>query len=172
MRIVMIAGAALLATPVSAQSLKPFTDCAAIVDDEQRLECYDKAASAISPAIRAEVEQRRKLAAARAAEAAAAAEAARAAKERDRFGREGVRGFRGSDEDVAEIQSDVTEVLRDSTGKMIIVLENGQMWRQVDGSTMGSIRAGSTVTVKRGSLGSYRLVPEKGNRTFQVIRMR
>lgn len=172
MRVLIFAGLALLAMPASAQSLKSFTQCAAIVDDGKRLECYDKAASAVSPAIRAEVEQRQKLAAARAAEAAAAAEAAREAQERDRFGREGVRGFRGTDQEVTEIQSTVTEVLRDSGGKMIIVLDNGQMWRQIDGSTMASIRTGSTVTVKRGTLGSYRLAPEKGNRTFQVVRMR
>lgn len=162
----------LLAAPASAQTVKPFVDCAALANDAERLECYDSAVAAISPALRAQAEERRKQAAARAAEAAAAAQAAREAEERDRFGREGVRAFRGSDLGVESVESTVTEVLRDNLGKVVVILENGQMWRQVDGNAMPMIRTGTAVTIKRGAMGSYRMTPEKTSRTVQVMRMR
>ena len=54
----------------------------------------------------------------------------------------------------------------------VFVLDNGQIWRQADGFRLPNAKVGATVELKRGALGSYRLVPRGSNRWVQVVRMR
>lgn len=174
--------AALLATAATAaaQPVPALLACSAKVDAAERLACYDSAVKAMSSEARAIAEQReaqasRLAAAALAAEEAAKAEAAAraAAEQKDRFGREGIRGLGGSDpERVEQLAATVSETLRDSFGKSVIVLDNGQMWRQADDFPLPNVRPGTGVVVKRGAMGSYRMVLEKMNRTILVVRMR
>lgn len=167
------AGPALAQAPSGqAPSSRAMLDCAAIDDDFARLACYDGLAKAMSPEARAMAEKR-EAESRRRAEAEAAEKAARAEADRkDRFGREGVLGYKGDPERIEQIEAKVTESLRDSLGKSVFILDNGQMWRQAEGFPMPPVKAGTAVVIKRGSLGSYRMTFDRMNRTVQVIRMR
>jgi hypothetical protein len=174
MRILLMAVLAGAAAPVAAQSVQPFVACAGTVDDAARLACYDKAVDAVSSDARRIGRERdvarREAATAAAAAAAQAAEEARAAAaaaERDRFGREAGGGDR-----IDEVSARVSETLSDSQGRHVFVLDNGQLWRQVDAYRIAPLRAGSEVTISRGSLGSYFLRDLRTKGRTAVIRMR
>lgn len=179
MRIILAIATAMLATPCLAQSVQPFVECAGKVSDAERLACYDRAVESLSGEARRIAAQRKvasdqaaAVAAAAAAKAAADAAVKAQADAKDSFGREGIKMFgqRGEAE-VGEVTATVTEVLRDSVGKVVVVMDNGQIWRQVDGFTL-PLRAGASVTVKRGAMGSYRMRLDGTSRLIQVIRMR
>lgn len=148
--------------------------CAAKVDDAERLACYDAAVRSLNAEARAASEAREKEAkAARAAaeaSAAAAAAAAAAQAEADRknnFGKPVEKA-----ETVSELTATVTELLTDGNRKSVFVLDNGQIWRHADGPALPNVKAGMQVTLKRGALGSFRLLPVGSNRSVQVVRMR
>jgi hypothetical protein len=148
--------------------------CASRVDDADRLACYDAAVKSMGAEARAASEAREAEAnvarAAAAASAAAAAESAAAKAEADRkasFGRSAA-----ASEIISELQASITEVLKSGTGKVVFVLDNGQVWRQADTLSLPNAKAGTAVTIKRGALGSFRLVPDNSNRWVQVVRMR
>jgi hypothetical protein len=166
--ILIFAGAA----PATAQVEAAMVRCAAKVEEGERLTCYDDIVRGLSAEAKRVSEAREKEAAVR-AEAAAAAAAAKAAEQRKAdFGRAGIEGFGGRDSDrIEQIEAGVTEILKDAGGKSIFVLDNGQIWRQVDGFG-SSARVGTRVIVKRGTLGAYRLAVPGSNRVVQVIRMR
>lgn len=159
-------------SPVAAQVEQAMVGCSAKVDDAARLKCYDDIAKGLSAEARKVAEAREKEAAAVAAAAAEAAAAKAAEESKAAFGKQGLEGFGGRDPDrVEQIEASISEVLSDAGGKAIFVLDNGQIWRQVDGFNTQA-RVGSKVIVKRGSLGSYRLVVPGSNRYAQVVRMR
>jgi hypothetical protein len=169
----------LSAVPALAQSVQPFVDCSAKVDDAERLACYDAAAQAVSVEARriaATRDQERKAAAeARAiAEEKAAAEAAAAAEQAqaNRFGSEGLRVGGGGEERLGRLAATVSEVLTDRGGRAILILDNGQMWRQTEGLPLPPVRAKEAVEIRRGAMGSYRATLTRIGRTFSVIRMR
>lgn len=148
--------------------------CAGKVDDAERLACYDSAvksmgaeARAASEAREAEAKAAKAAAAAAAASAAAAAAAKADAERKDSFGKAAA-----PSEVVAEISATITEVLKDASAKSVFVLDNGQIWRQADAFNLPNAKVGSAVTIKRGALGSYRLVPSGSNRSILVIRMK
>jgi regulator of protease activity HflC (stomatin/prohibitin superfamily) len=160
--------------PARAQVPERLVACASKVADAERLACYDAVVGSMNAEARRASEAREaeaKVAAAAAAAAAAtAAEAAAAKAEADR--QAGFGKAASAAESVAEIQAAITEVLRDSSGKSVFVLDNGQIWRQADGFNLPGVKVGTSVTVKRGALGSFRLVPASSNRSVLVIRMR
>lgn len=167
-----LAGAAGAQTP--GQLPERLVSCAAKVNDAERLACYDAAVGSMSSEARQASEARvaeAKVAQAAAAAAAASAAQAEAAKaEADRLAGFGKPASAG--DTVSEIEAAITEMLRDSTGKSVFILDNGQIWRQADGFRFPAMKVGTAVTVKRGALGSFRLVPADSNRSVQVIRMR
>jgi hypothetical protein len=175
MRIVVgVVAAGLALAPATAAELPPAVlACASEVQDAARLACYDSAVKAASAEARRRVEARevegRKAAEAAAAAAAAAAVAAEASAEE---ARKAAFGKPRDESAVAGLTAVIQEVLRDATGKAVFVLDNGQIWRQADGFSLPSAKVGVAVELKRGALGSYRLVPANSNRSVQVIRMR
>ena len=58
-----------------------------------------------------------------------------------------------------------------ATGKATITLDNGQVWAQVENERL-YLRPGAGVTLKRGVLGSYMLIPEGMNGSYRVTRRR
>ena len=178
---IMIAGIGLglaAAGPVQAQAQAQVQDrlvgCLAEVEDAKRLACYDAVVKGLSADARRvsearEAEAAKAKAAAAAAEARAAAAAAAAAEEarRDTFGKPA-----DSAEEIREVSAGIREILRDASGKPVFILDNDQMWRQADGFSLPSAKVGAKVTVKRGAMGSYRLLAEGSKRSVQVIRMR
>lgn len=159
---------------VSAQAPDRLIACASKVDDGERLACYDsvvkslnKEAKAASEAREAEEKVAEAAAAAAAAAAATKAAADAEAARKDSFGKRGA-----TSEAVSELRAVISEVLKDAGSKPVFVLDNGQIWRQADGFTLPNAKVGVSVTLKRGALGSFRLVPANSNRSVQVIRMR
>ncbi len=64
---------------------------------------------------------------------------------------------------------------KDGQGRFTVALQNGQVWRQVAGDTgVAQFHSGRTqsVTITRGSLGSYDLHFNDRNATFKVQRQR
>ena len=47
-------------------------------------------------------------------------------------------------------------------GELVVTLENNQVWVQIDVDNKARVKAGDTVTIKRGTLGSYLLVSPNG----------
>jgi hypothetical protein len=177
-RNLLLLAAALLAAPGAAQSLKPFIDCSAKADDAERLACYDAAAAATSAEARA-IAQRRERERAAAAEARAALEAKAAAEaeararqaQAERFGSEGFR-IGGSDDRINALSAKVQEALSDGFGRAVLLLDNGQMWRQTEGFSLPPLRGGDAVEIRRGAVGGYLLTVPRIKRTIPVRRMR
>lgn len=150
-----------ISTVAHAQAPRALLDCTSILSDAERLTCYDTAVKAFSADARAIAERRE----AQSAKLAAAAASAAAVQKSDSFGRV-------TESRLDSIESTLKEVLTDGNGKSVFILDNGQIWRQADGFRLPNARIGTSVTLKRGAMGSYRLLIAGSNRTAQVIRMR
>jgi hypothetical protein len=161
-------------TGALAQSPDRMIACASKVEDSERLACYDSAVKALGAEARAASEAREaEASAAKAAAAAAAAAAAtRAAAEAEAARKASFGKSAEPSETVSELTASVTEVLTDGNRKAVFVLDNGQIWRHTDGPALPNVKVGSAVTIKRGALGSFRLMPVGSNRSVQVVRMR
>lgn len=187
----VLCAALLCAAPVpgparaEASGLAPFLACAAKADDAERLACYDAAAASVSAEARALAAERAR--ARRAAEQARAEEAARRAAEEaaraaaaqvDRFGRESLPAGRGEPgaapaaAPLERLSARVGEALLDQRGRTVFLLENGQMWRQTEGTLLPPVRPGDAVEIARSALGGYRLLLPRVRRSVPVVRVR
>ena len=182
------AAALLMTVPAQAQKAADLFACAAIARDAERLACYDAAVADSSPQARAASEARAKesarIAAEEAAIVAAAAKAkaeadavARAAAQRDSFGAEGVASrsaerFKSDPNELQEIETGITEILTNASGLGVFLLENGQLWRQVDTSRMPNAHVGDRIKLSRADLGGYHLNFLKQKRWVLVKRIR
>jgi hypothetical protein len=156
--------------------------CAAKPDPGERLACYDRAVSSLSQEARALAEKReaesRAAAAAAAALAAQQAADAAAKQEAERlsaFGRDSMsRESRPPPavESLDRVEAKIAETLTAADGKLIFVLDNGQMWRQTEGLQLPPVRAGNDVVVKKGAVGGFALTIVRIGRTVRVVRMR
>ncbi len=154
-------------------ALADIVKCADIADAAKRLECFDAATVRGKAAL------------------AAPPQAAPVAKERsllDWF------GFSKPDQptkpedfgkpvpapattnEITQISSPVLEFAKTARGKALFVLENGQVWRQIDGDTtdVQPPPPGTTmkVTVEIGFLGSYNLTIEGRKYLVKVNRLK
>lgn len=176
MRLALLSTAVLAFVPVSlAQEEAASTDavyaCADISDDIERLACYDTAvgrlkvaeeAGEVTTISRAEIEE----------------------VQRDSFGfsipslpKIAMPKFGGGDKDgkpafeeFNEISAGVTRVRKDSSGKLLVQLDNGQTWRQSD-SRRVYLRGGEadSAVIKKAALGSFRMKLDGGT-AFRVER--
>lgn len=172
------------ATPLAAQVPAGMMACVSIPRDADRLACFDAAVAKGSPQARAAADARAaetaRITAAEAATAAAAAKAsaeADAARKAEAFGGEAVaaRGkarFAPPEGELQEIETGITEILTNQSGLGVFLLENGQLWRQVDTSPMPRVKDGDRVTVTRAPLGGYRLNFLRTKRWVLVKRVR
>lgn len=73
-----------------------------------------------------------------------------------------------------ELRANVAAVAYNPLGRFTVTLDNGQIWKQLDGDT-GTARfknkGGDVVTISRGVLGSYNLVVEGRSALFKVKRV-
>ena len=173
-----------VAGPAAAQLPAEMMTCVAIPRDADRLACFDAAVAKVSPQARATADARAvETARINAAEAAAATAVAKTKADADAvakaeaFGGEAV-AARGKDRfappegQLQEIETGVTEVLTNASGLGVFLLENGQLWRQVDTSSRPNVRVGDRVTVTRAPLGGYRLNFARQKRWVLVKRVR
>lgn len=152
--------------------------CAAVVSDSERLACYDGLADRLGEA--AAVAKARKQAAAEAAAKAAAgaalaaeqAAAAAEARKVERFGAESTGNREALDDGkLNELSAKAVEIFTDKYGMYRLMLDNGQLWKQVDGKLL-TVRRGDEITVKRAALGSYRLKVERQGRSVTAKRLK
>jgi hypothetical protein len=73
-------------------------------------------------------------------------------------------------EAIPSISAQVKSLQKAADGTLLIELDNGQLWRQVDSKDL-LLRAGDRVTISRGALDSFRIATP-GNRHGRVRRLR
>jgi hypothetical protein len=91
----------------------------------------------------------------------------------DRLGKEELPG-RSAPPREDRMTAEITDFRKDQAGRFTVALSNGQVWQQVAGDTTEArYRPGNThsVTISRGSLGSYDLNFNDRNTTFKVRRL-
>lgn len=135
----------------SPEFMQDFETCAATADRTERLGCYDALAS----------------------------------NARERIARDNVENFGRSDyelrqesedmpregafAEVDELNATIVESATNGIGKRLIILDNGQVWRETNPSTLrGSLRQGMAVTISEGLGGAYRIKAE-GKRGFLTV---
>jgi hypothetical protein len=168
------------ASAAPAASAGEFLACAAEKDDARRLACFDAAAAragtaADSPSGTATAAPTPAATAATVATATAAT-ATPALSQEERFG---LRGDLKEEKakkapelaELNELQAQVTQVATKPHGQLVLSLDNGQVWYEIQANTAIRVKVGDKVTIKAGALGSYSLVAPNG-RSSKVTRVR
>lgn len=154
--LLLLAPAAILsANPAAAQDAdNPYAECASIADNAQRLACFDAtyAEQVVVIAERVEIEEAQ---------------------------REEVFGFREEDaaiereEEEVELTVTVQEVLQGNRRSQVLLMDNGQLWREIDGGTLRNrVREGWTGRVTRHWSGAYEIRFEGRSGYLRVARIR
>jgi hypothetical protein len=134
--------------------------CASIADDSQRLACYDEAfgrprvVAASSPAAAPAA----KVVVTDPVEEFGLSEAAKRARDPEK----------AKETMPEQISARVTKVGNRPTGELVVTLESGQVWVQIETVSKAKVKPGDTVTIKKGALGSYLLVAP--NRVATTVR--
>ncbi len=154
--------------------------CLGLEDEQARLACYDRllgrtrqpapaaaAATISAPATPAPpIDAAQAPAATGAAEAAGSATAAVAPEASF-----GLTSSQRPDGKIDAVSGTIVEIEPSSIGRPVLVLDNGQRWRQVDSTTRPTFQAGETVTIRRAAFGSYlATVPDSGRAAVRVRR--
>ncbi len=127
-------------------ALQSILDCRALSEGAQRLACYDAAAAKVG-----EAQTRGDIVVIDRAQAAAV--------HREAFGLPMpsldiiTRALNPGDVD--RVEGVVRALRADPSGRWTFSLEDGAVWRQIDGDLMRPPRAGSKVAIRRGALGSF-----------------
>jgi hypothetical protein len=148
--------------------------CSTVVDDAARLACYDAVFGAPTPLPRqaapagAAATSTAAVATPTTAPAAAAAGTAVAAAaplptQEEQFGLAPAQVKKKPEPPAVpvgpeSIDSVLRELTRRRTGELIYTLENGQRWIQVEADTEGKLAPGAVVTIRKASMGSYKLL--------------
>ena len=175
MKTYLAAFALATALPVpAAQSTTDVLTCADIVDSAARLECFDRSAAAArgkqAPAAPAAPPVRSPPAAPAAAPVPPPPAAANPADKAASFGDESLKDrAQGTDE---ALHARIAETRKSGGGRYLIILDNGQVWRHEMGSMAPYLLVGEAVTIRRASMGSYRLTIDAGRSKNWVRVMR
>ncbi len=168
---------------LAAEAPKTMSDCVQIADDDKRLACFDELAkepAAAKPSLMPE-------------ENTVLPETT-VQKERRLFGLSFSRRPQSEEEyglqqpsppariEVSEISANIRTISFSSTSPSrnkpanSIVLDNGQIWRQLDSDTryLRPLKEGVTytATIKRGAVGSFRMTVEPTGQTIRVRRIK
>lgn len=148
--------------------------CRDIGDAAARLQCYDAIASPAALATHSPDQRPAEAAGAAAPASVAAATATSTPSPEALFGvdaqqsEEALRQAAGVGR-LEELESRIASVRVTAEGKPVFVLDNGQVWRQLD-SPPARLQAGEVVRIRRASLGSYLLLRPDGGRGIRVRR--
>lgn len=161
----VIAMAAALVTAGPARAAAPattadFLACAAEKDDARRLACFDAAVD------------RTRTAPANSAPAVVAAPLS----QEEKFGLRGELKQEKAQkvpelQELEQLQAQVTKVSTKPHGELVVTLENGQVWTEIQTNSGARVKAGDRVAIKAGALGSFLLVAPNG-RSTRVTRVR
>lgn len=152
--------------------------CRDLPDNDARLICYDAAvdrsrqSTYSRPAPAAEPSP--PAAPAEPAAATAATGAAASLSQEDLFGKTSDEVERTveeatGDERIDSLNATVTKLREYTFDKVLITLDNGQVWKQIDGSRL-RLRVGDAVEIERASLGSFMLRKQGSKRSMRVSR--
>lgn len=140
--------------------LRSVMDCRGIADNTARLACYDAATAKFGQA-----EEKGEIVVIDRAQAQQA--------HREAFGLHVpslsfvTRAL--APEEVDQVRSRLKSARADAYGKWTFVLEDGAVWRQIAGDLFRDPKAGQTVVIQRGALGSFKMSVE-GQPTIKVHR--
>ena len=152
--------------------------CRDLPDDEARLICYDAAVDrSRQNAYSRPAPASESASAATPAEPAGASGAAAAAaglSQEDLFGKTGDEVERTveeatGDERIDSLSATVAKLREYTYNKVLITLDNGQVWKQVDTSSL-RLRVGDSVDIERASFGSFMLKKQGSKRSMRVSR--
>lgn len=73
----------------------------------------------------------------------------------DLFGEHGGKAPKGEEDEIKEVTEPVRSARQDGTGNWMVVLESGAVWQQTEGVLALAPKPGTSVTIRRGMLGSY-----------------
>lgn len=154
-----------------AQNLAPgLIECRGIGDDSDRLACFDELAGGLDAD---------RVAASGGGEAALASGPVLTPEER--FGAEDLpetkEKQRKEREKIKSLAASIVDVGRNARGKYVIILDNGQVWRQLSADTdklrvPKSGAEGMGVEIKRRSFGGHSLYLNGDNRSIRVERLK
>jgi hypothetical protein len=155
-------------------ALADFVKCADVADTAKRLACFDAAAARGKAALAAPVP-------------APPVQSAQPPKEKSWLERFGFSkptpvtkpedfGKPAPEPEVTQISDTVLEFAKTARGKAVFILENGQVWRQIDGDAtdVWAPAPGTKmkVTIEIGAFGSYNLVIEGRKSLIKVNRLK
>jgi len=163
--VLVLAPSLLLGAPAFAQETgDPYAACAALPDNAARLSCFDTTYAAQGPVRERSAEVTRvetfglsNRAAERAAERAAGPAESEAQAEPE-----------------FTLAANVSEAFEDGLGKQVLLLDNGQLWRETPGSTMRNAlpRQGWQASISQSWSGAYQMRFEGKRGYLQVMRIR
>lgn len=172
---VLMFTAALAAGPVHADAVRDaladLAKCADIADAPERLKCFDAAVPGAKNALAVPQQQPKE---GGFLEWFGFGRPQKPAQTPEEFGK----GPSPADEakEITEITATVLELAKTARGRAFFVLDNGQIWRQLDSDStdVRDAPAGAAlkVTIEKGFLGSYNLTIEGRNGLIKVNRLK
>jgi len=172
--IVPIALLTAAALPVQAEKLlTDLTACRALQSDAERLNCYDRLGEPATSDVAAKPDARPSPSVSATVQPATAA--ATPVSTEEVFGldadkvRQSYAEAAGEDE-VDELRASITQVLKAGPDRVQLVLDNDQVWRQIDSSRLKP-KVGDAVAIKKGAFGSFKLKKVGSNRSMRVKRI-
>jgi hypothetical protein len=169
--------------------LEAIGHCAAIADNAQRLACYDTLAPRVKDALAAppealpgnrspSVEEQRSWFGFDLSGLFGAGPSQQTTPQQ--FGSDRLPSTHAKEQtaaaEVDSITAGVTDVAYTAFGKFIVFLDNGQVWRQIEGDADHAVfkkpAKANKVTIGRGMIGSYNLTINDSDRVFKVTRVR
>ncbi|MGL4543069.1 MAG: hypothetical protein ACRCUI_11220 [Polymorphobacter sp.] len=164
-------GYSALAVPAAAQAQSTedaLVSCARDANNATRLKCYDGIVGSLSAAAKVATTEREAAMAIIAAEQAKADEAAKTAA----FGAERLNRGQVPMGTITRVDAKVAEMMTAADGMAVLLLDNGQLWRQTTGLALPVVRNGDVVIITQGKIGSYQLELVRQHRAFNVKRIR
>lgn len=186
--VVVLAASAPALAQTSDEAVAETLACQAVRGSKARLKCFEAALPALGAAhpgavaLAAERAEAARLAAAQEAKEEFGLSPQQTASaedfEREAFGASDLAAAGGDDEDdeVESVTGAAVEIGKNNRGKLFVILDNGQVWRQVSGDSSSPYFPknvdGLPVTIKKGALGSYFVKIGKAKDTFRAERIK
>jgi len=170
--LLLAACAAIVAVPARADAVRDalieLAKCADIADAAARLKCFDAAAPRAKSALAAPADKSKE---AVTPETFGLPSPAKPVQKTEDFGKPPP-----EPQGITEITSTVLEFAKTPYGKAVFILDNGQVWRQLDADSTNVLPAPPgtkmKVTVEVGFFGSYNLTIEGRNGLIKVTRLK
>ena len=164
-------------------------ECKSVVDDQSRLRCLDTVLETLTPANKPVVQKSEGKQAVAQAEtsseevseptiAALPVREPAVMAETELFGAEDLPSKERDKKDdrPKALSATLIELAKNKSGKYVIILDNGQVWRQLKSDTgrlsIGRNEVNIPVTIKRRSLGGYAFSLERDKRSVKVERIK